>query len=262
MGLHVALVDAFAERPFTGNPAGVVLLDAPALSDERMQSIALEMNQAETAFAYPLEDGSFSLRWFTPTVEMDLCGHATLATAHRIIETGAASGEIRFQTKSGLLTATAAPEGITLEFPNEIPHAVDPPSNIAEIVGTQPLWFGRNRMDHVAIVRPEELDGDWASRMSAIAALGMRGLLVSAMGRAEVDFISRCFFPQSGVNEDPVTGSAHCALAPFWASRLKMDELVGYQASPRGGTVRCRVAGDRVHLTGRAITTMLGELCV
>ncbi|MER3496925.1 MAG: hypothetical protein C4320_09285, partial [Armatimonadota bacterium] len=226
--IKIALVDAFADGPFTGNSAGVVLLEHPSLSERDMQQIAGEMNQSETAFAYPLASGRWSLRWFTPTTEVDLCGHATLATAHRLRETGHPEAQIVFETKSGLLTAWFEGNDIALDFPNEAPTACDPPPNIAELIGGLPLWFGRNRMDHIAIVRPEQLEGDWSSRMSAIARLGMRGLLVSALGHGERDFVSRCFFPQSGVPEDPVTGSAHCALAPYWAARLGKTEVVGY----------------------------------
>lgn len=261
MPVSIALVDAFAERPFEGNPAGVVILSVPALSNATRQSIALEMNQAETAFTHPLGDGTWSLRWFTPTVEVDLCGHATLATAHRLWETGTVTEPtIAFSTRSGRLTAERAEEGIRLDFPTEPPLAADPPANVAEILGTTPLWWGRNRMDHFAVVRPEALQGDWSSRMSAIATIGMRGLIVTAIGDHGRDFVSRCFFPQSGVPEDPVTGSAHCALAPYWGQRLGKTELIGYQASSRGGTVVCTLQADRVLLTGRAITTMTGGL--
>lgn len=261
--LSIALVDAFADRPFTGNPAGVVLMGGPDLSDMRMQSIALEMNQAETAFCWP-ENEAHRLRWFTPTVEVDLCGHATLATAHRLWETGAVEAdEIRFVTLSGVLTASRTGNGIALDFPAEPPLANDPPANAREILGREPLWWGRNRMDHFAVVSTaEDLAGDWASRMGAITGLGMRGLIVTCLGRGEVDFVSRCFFPQSGVPEDPVTGSAHCALAPYWGARLGRSEMTGYQASPRGGTVGVRLFEDRVHLLGGAITTLVGELKV
>ncbi|RYG40007.1 PhzF family phenazine biosynthesis protein [bacterium] len=261
MPVPIALVDAFAERPFTGNPAGVVILDGPTLGDPTMQEIALEMNQAETAFTYPQEDGTWSLRWFTPSVEVDLCGHATLATAHRLWETDAVTEPmIAFSTRSGRLTAERINAGIRLDFPAEPPLAADPPLNAVEILGATPLWWGRNRMDHFAVVRPEALEGDWTPRMAAIAAMGMRGLIVTAIGDHGRDFVSRCFFPQSGVPEDPVTGSAHCALAPYWGSRLGQTELIGYQASPRGGTVACALRGDRVLLTGRAITTVTGAL--
>lgn len=261
MPLKIALVDAFADGPFTGNPAGVVILDGPSLSDAQMQNIALEMNQAETAFAYPLGDGTWSLRWFTPTVEVDLCGHATLAMAHRMWEEGTVKeNRIAFSTRSGLLSAAQLSEGVQLDFPAEMPHAADPPSNIVETLGVAPLWWGRNRMDHFAVVRPEALEGDWNGRMGSISELGMRGLIVTSIGDYGRDFVSRCFFPQSGVPEDPVTGSAHCALAPYWSERLKKPDLIGYQASARGGTVGCTVMGDRVALRGGAVTTMVGEL--
>ena len=258
MPVPIALVDAFADGPFTGNPAGVVLLDGPTLADSAMQAIALEMNQAETAFAWP-EGDAWRLRWFTPTMEVDLCGHATLATAHRMFELGRADGEIAFATRSGILSARRAGDGIELDFPAEPPTAAEPPANVEAILGAAPLWWGRNRMDHFAVVRPEALEGDWSGRMTGIAGLEMRGLIVTAIGGHGRDFVSRCFFPQSGVAEDPVTGSAHCALAPYWGARLRLTEMVGYQASPRGGTVGCSLRGDRVLLRGAASTTMAGE---
>ena len=254
MTLPIALVDAFADGPFTGNPAGVAVLDGPTLDDAAMQAIAMEMAQAETAFLWPEGDG-YRLRWFTPTVEVDLCGHATLAAAHRL-----GLDEVRFGTRSGVLAARRVEDGIALDFPAEPPVQSDPPANAREILGSEPLWWGRNRMDHFAVVRPEALEGDWTPRMAAIASLGMRGLIVTAIGDHGRDFVSRCFFPQSGVPEDPVTGSAHCALAPYWASRLGKTDLIGYQASARGGTVLCAVRGERVELRGRAVTTLEGRL--
>lgn len=255
--LPILLVDAFADGPFTGNPAGVVPLDE-ALSDDLMAKIAMEMNQAETAFVHPFPDGDYALRWFTPTVEVDLCGHATLATAHALWEHGA-TGTLRFQTRSGLLTAERANDAIALDFPAEPPVAVSLPHALPFL--GDPLWTGRNRMDWFVQVADEAALRACKPDFAAVAALGMRGLIVTAAGR-DVDFVSRCFFPQSGVDEDPVTGSAHCALAPFWAERLGRTELVGYQASRRGGTVRVAVRGDRVRLQGRAVTTLRGELLI
>lgn len=249
MTLPIVLVDAFADGPFTGNPAAVVPLAEP-LEDELMARIAMEMNQAETAFVLP--DGS--LRWFTPTVEVDLCGHATLAAAHVLWSRGA-SGVLRFSTRSGVLTAEQTRDGIALDFPAEPPAAAPLPFSLPFL--GEPLWTGRNRMDWFVQIADE---GDLRALrpdFAAIAALGIRGLIVTAAGR-NVDFVSRCFFPQSGVDEDPVTGSAHCALAPFWSERLAKGELVGYQASRRGGTVRAAVLGDRVRLEGRAVTTLEG----
>lgn len=258
MGLSVSLVDAFADGPFTGNPAAVVTLDEP-LDDATMSRIAMEMNQAETAFVRPLAHEAYELRWFTPTVEVDLCGHATLATAHVLYERGA-EGTLRFETRSGLLLASNfAGEGIKMDFPAEPPTAAPLPHPLSFL--SDPLWTGRNRMDWFVQIEDEALVRDLQPDFRAIAALGMRGLIVTAAGR-DVDFVSRCFFPQSGVDEDPVTGSAHCALAPFWSDRLAKGELVGYQASRRGGYVRVVERGHRVTLRGRTVTTLRGELCL
>ncbi len=251
MNLPVFLVDAFANGPFTGNPAGVVPLEAP-LDDARMAAIAMEMNQAETAFVLP--DGG--LRWFTPTAEVDLCGHATLATAHVLWERGA-ERRLSFSTRSGVLTAERTADGIVLDFPAEPPVAADLPHELPFL--GEALWTGRNRMDWFVQIADESLLRALQPDFGAIAALGMRGLIVTAAGR-ETDFVSRCFFPQTGVPEDPVTGSAHCALAPFWAERLGKDKMKGYQASRRGGTVKTTVIGKRVLLEGKAVTTLRGEL--
>ncbi|RYG48996.1 PhzF family phenazine biosynthesis protein [bacterium] len=251
----IFLVDAFARGPFTGNPAGVVPLEAWP-EDTWMQNVALEMNQAETAFFVPEGDG-FRLRWFTPTVEVDLCGHATLATAHVLMTERDHEGEIVFQTRSGPLTCRREKDLITMDFPSEAPWPEPLPTAIP---GLSPVWTGRNRMDwFVEVGSVAEVVG-FAPSFSAIAVLGLRGLIVTAAGDGDQDFTSRCFFPQSGVDEDPVTGSAHCALAPYWQERLGRDALVGFQASKRGGIVRCGVSGGRVLLQGKAFTTMQGNL--
>ena len=255
MTLPILLVDAFADGPFKGNPAGVVPLTEP-LDEGTMGRIAMEMNQAETAFVWPLPDGSYGLRWFTPIVEVDLCGHATLATAHALWERGA-TGPLRFETRSGGLAAERTPEGIALDFPAEPPRAMPLPHALPGF--GEPLWTGRNRMDWFVQVADEDALRTAKPDLATIAAFGMRGLVVTAAGK-DFDFVSRCFYPQSGVDEDPVTGSAHCALAPFWAPILGKTEVTGYQASRRGGTVRAAVRGDRVRLEGRAVTTLRGEL--
>ncbi|RYG20986.1 PhzF family phenazine biosynthesis protein [bacterium] len=253
MRLPLYLVDAFASDPFTGNPAAVVPLSEP-LDDDLMQRIAMEMNQAETAFVLP----DMTLRWLTPTVEVDLCGHATLATAHVLWQRGA-TGTLRFSTRSGILTAEQSDAGIVLDFPAEAPSSAALPHALPFLGET--VWTGRNRMDWFVQVADEEMLRSLVPDFALISALGIRGLIVTAAGE-DVDFVSRCFFPQSGVPEDPVTGSAHCALAPFWAERLGESRMTGYQASRRGGTVGVEVVGDRVRLTGRAITTVEGELCL
>ncbi|MGH7584143.1 MAG: PhzF family phenazine biosynthesis protein [Gemmatimonadales bacterium] len=259
-GLH--LIDAFADGPFTGNPAGVMLLDTPR-PDHWMQQVAMEMNQAETAFLSP-RAGGFSLRWFTPVAEVDLCGHATLASAHFLWEGGHAAPErpLRFDTRSGALSARRGADGsITVDFPAIVSRPVDPPTQLIDALGATPVAVLRGDFDLVCVMADAATVRNLAPDPVAIGRWDVRGVLVTARGDAErIDFISRCFFPALGVPEDPVTGSAHCALAPYWRTVLGSDTLVGYQASRRGGTVRCQVIGDRVELTGRAVTTLRGAL--
>jgi PhzF family phenazine biosynthesis protein len=259
-------IDAFADAPFSGNPAAVCLLDGPADAGW-MQRVAAEMNLSETAFLHPVT-GGFALRWFTPAVEVALCGHATLASAHALYEAGRLSqGEpARFHTASGLLTVTKAGEGrLTMDFPATPPEAADDlPDGLAEVFGIEPMWKGRTRFDLFIEVRAEAAVRGLRPDPGAVAALGARGIIVTAHADDErpYDFVSRFFAPGSGVAEDPVTGSAHCALAPFWAERLGRDALTGYQASARGGLVGVRTRGDRVELTGRAVMVLRGELMV
>ena len=262
MGIPLLQVDAFTDRPFHGNPAGVCLLDAPR-DDAWMQAVAAEMNLAETAFVHPLEDG-FSLRWFTPTVEVDLCGHATLATAHALWQTGrlAAGSDARFQTRSGVLTATRRDGLIELDFPATPP---DPApafrDGLADALGIEPTWTGRSIFDLMAVVESAARVRALRPDLGKVESLPARGLIVTAESDDGVhDFISRFFAPQSGVPEDPVTGSAHCALAPYWAGRTGSARLLGYQASLRGGTVRVEVVGSRVRLGGHAITVFSADL--
>ncbi|HUF36662.1 MAG TPA: PhzF family phenazine biosynthesis protein [Gemmatimonadales bacterium] len=254
-------VDAFTDRPFAGNPAAVCLLGATR-DTEWMQQVAREMNLAETAFLVPRPDG-FGLRWFTPGVEVDLCGHATLASAHVLWEEERlGSGDTaRFHTRSGLLTAARSEGLIWLDFPVTPAEPVPPPAQLAETLGAVPLWAGRSPFDWLvelesaAVVRA--LDPD----LSRLARIEARGVIVTARADdGRHDFVSRFFAPAAGVPEDPVTGSAHCALAPFWAERLGRTELAGYQASSRGGTVRTRLRGERVLLGGEAVTVARGEV--
>jgi PhzF family phenazine biosynthesis protein len=261
MGVPIFVVDAFTDRPFAGNPAAVCPLDRPA-DDDWMQRVAAEMNLSETAFLAPESDG-YRLRWFTPTLEVVLCGHATLAGAHVLWETGRlpADAPARFHTRSGLLTAARTGDGITLDFPAEMPAPCDPPTGLAEALGARPRSTGRNRMDYLI-----ELDTEAAVRrlrpdFARLAELPVRGVIVTGPSAERAyDFVSRFFAPASGVNEDPVTGSAHCALGPFWAARLGKSDLVGRQVSARGGVVRVGVRGERVLLGGRAVTVVRGEL--
>jgi predicted PhzF superfamily epimerase YddE/YHI9 len=257
------LVDAFADKPFAGNPAGVVPLSG-APDDRWMQQVAGEMNQAETAFFWP-EGDTYRLRWFTLTVEVDLCGHATLASAHVLWnELSDSSLTVRFQTRSGELVCHRDGEYIKMDFPGEHPTEMPLSDQLRSAIPANPVWQGRNRMDHFVELQSLELllETNWSKYLPAIEALAMRGLIVTAAGGAGADFTSRCFFPQSGVPEDSVTGSAHCALAPYWAARLGKTELTGYQASQRGGFVNCTIAGERVLLKGSAVTTVRGELAV
>lgn len=241
------LVDAFASEPLTGNPAGVCVLEEPA-ADAWMQRIAGEVNQAETAFLWPI-DGGWSLRWFTPTVEVDLCGHATLAAAS-VVGTPA-----RFSTRSGWLTAEASGEAIALNFPVEPVEAYDAPFEGG-------VWKGRNRMDWFLILESEQAVRDYNPDFAEIEGKGMRGLCVTAQASTPgIDFVSRFFAPQSGVPEDSVTGSAHCGLAHLWSGRLQRTRLRGYQASARGGFVGVECMGDRVVLTGTAQRVVEGVLC-
>lgn len=275
--LPLAQVDAFADRPFAGNPAAVCLLPE-ARPDAWLQDVAREMNLSETAFLIRVDDG-FDLRWFTPEAEVDLCGHATLASAHALWESGRVRrGEpIRFHTRSGVLTCVPggppgpeAGEGwIWMDFPAEAPEVLAPmpgelAESLADALGAAPRTLGRNRLDLLVEVASEEELRALEPDFETLRATGSRGVIVTAgaAGGAEHDFVSRYFAPGVGIPEDPVTGSAHCCLGPFWAERLGRGELVGYQASRRGGTVRLVVVGERVKLGGQAVTVMTAELLV
>ena len=261
MGLTIVQVDAFTSTPFAGNPAAVCVLPAPR--DERwMQDVAREMNLSETAFLLP-ENTGYRLRWFTPAAEVALCGHATLASAHVLWEDGhlAAGAPARFHTQSGLLTGERRGDWIELDFPATRAAPGPLPPGLAEALGVTPRWSGRSKFDYLL-----ELDSEASVRalepdFAALKRVEARGVIVTS--RAEMpgfDFVSRFFAPRVGVDEDPVTGSAHCALTPFWSERLQRTEMTAYQASPRGGVVRVRLAGDRVVLGGQAVTVLRGEL--
>ncbi len=256
----LAVVDAFTSRPFAGNPAGVCVLSGPA-PDTWMQLVARELNHAESAFVWRLEEG-FSLRWFTPTTEVELCGHATLAAAHWLWESGVlAQGEqARFTTLSGLLSARQVGEWTELDFPAEVAQEVAPPEHLSEILGTEPLWVGRNRLDYLVELASAAEVRRIQPDLSRFGPLGQRGVIVTAAGDGGHDIISRGFFPNIGIPEDPVTGSAHCALAPYWAAKLGRRELSAYQASARGGELRLRLEGQRVKLLGQAVTTLVGQV--
>lgn len=261
MGIAIYQVDAFAEKPFRGNPAAVCILPEPG-EKAWMQNVAREMNLSETAFLHRHGDG-FNLRWFTPSVEVDLCGHATLASAHILWETDllAAKDTAQFHTRSGLLTAERRGEEIELNFPVTPPTRASVPVGLVEALGVVPRFVGKSRYDYVVEVESEEVVRDLKPDFARLKQLSARGIMVtSAASSGKYDFVSRFFAPGAGVDEDPVTGSAHCCLGPFWRERLGKDEMVAYQASARGGVVRVRVAGKRVYLGGRAVTVLRGEL--
>ena len=229
-----------------------------------MQQLAAEMNLAETAFVVREADG-FGLRWFTPMLEVDLCGHATLASAHVLWTTSVVpDGEaIRFRTKSGVLGAARIHGAIELDFPSEPATPATAPMDLAAVLGAPLLWTGRNRMDYIVEVDNVATLRALSPDMDALSKLKTRGVIVTCSGEGtEYDFLSRFFAPGAGIPEDPVTGSAHCCLAPFWSERLGKREMVGYQASPRGGVVRVRASGDRVQLAGHAVTVYSGTLFV
>jgi PhzF family phenazine biosynthesis protein len=260
-------VDAFADRPFAGNPAAVCPLEKPR-DAEWMQQVATEMNLAETAFIVRRNDGSYDLRWFTPAVEVDLCGHATLATAHTLWETNRLKPDepARFHTRSGLLTCVRGSDGwIQMDFPATPQQRADAPDGMFDAMSlssSDVLTIGKTKFDYLVQIRSETQLRTLSPDHSRLRKLPVRGIIVTAQpsGSSEFDFVSRFFAPGSGIDEDPVTGSAHCALGPYWALKLGKTELVGYQASQRGGVVRVTLQGDRVLLAGQAVTTMRGEL--
>ena len=271
--LHI--VDAFAAEPFRGNPAAVCLLPQPQ-SDSWLQKVAAEMNLSETAFLIPEADGRLRIRWFTPATEVDLCGHATLAAAH-VLQQQHAAGELpatfaaarqggcwMFSSRSGPLTAEPTASGITLDFPATAVEPVAIPVGLPEALGlsaAQVQFCGRTRFDMLLRVPDAATVRKLAPNFPELAQLPVRGVIVTALGdAADHDFISRFFAPASGVPEDPVTGSAHCALAVYWAPEFGRATLFGYQASRRGGHVRMELQGDRVRLSGRAFTFLRGAV--
>ncbi|MFN0172084.1 MAG: PhzF family phenazine biosynthesis protein [Bryobacteraceae bacterium] len=259
MGLRIVQVDAFASRPFTGNPAAVCVLPEPK-GDRWMQAVALEMNLAETAFLHRRPDGEYHLRWFTPATEVALCGHATLASAHVLWEEGhlSAGRQARFHTLSGLLTADRDGGWIFLDFPATVAEPCAPPDGLIEALGSPPCWTGKSRFDYLVELDSEATIRELRPDLGSLRALPVRGIIVTARG-ADHDFVSRFFAPAVGIDEDPVTGSAHCCLGPYWAAKLGRTTLLAYQASARGGLVRVRVDGERVNLGGQAVTVLRGE---
>ncbi|MGH3825096.1 MAG: PhzF family phenazine biosynthesis protein [Pseudonocardiaceae bacterium] len=272
--MRIRVIDAFTDRPFAGNPAAVCLLDTDGWPDERwMQQVAAEMNLSETAFAHPLPESAaadWTLRWFTPTAEVDLCGHATLATAHALHSDQRTAGTVRFSTRSGVLTAHIRQDGaITLDFPAAPVTEIPIPAGLADALGAIPeAAYGTGALRDVLAVFPDEaairaLDPDVTALARLARRDGTRGVITTAPASdpgTGYDFISRMFAPAVGIPEDPVTGSAHTALARYWSTRLGRDGLTGLQASARTGLVHTEVRGDRVHLTGHAVTVLDGTL--
>ncbi|GAA1990048.1 PhzF family phenazine biosynthesis protein [Kitasatospora viridis] len=262
--MQITVIDAFTDRPFAGNPAAVCPLPAgdwPA--EEWLRRVARELNLSETAFVRPLPDGEWGLRWFTPVTEVRLCGHATLATAHALREQGLVGAEpVRFHTLSGVLTAEPRPDGrIALDLPTAALTPTEVPEGLAEALGSPVLGCRETGELDILVA---ELGSEHAVRALApdLAAL-TREVAVTAPAEdpaSGYDFVSRFFAPTIGIPEDPVTGSAHTALAPFWAERLGRTALTGYQASPRGGLVECELAGDRVAVAGHAVSVLTGTL--
>jgi PhzF family phenazine biosynthesis protein len=261
MGIQIFQVDTFTSEPFKGNPAGVCILPEPA-DEGWMQSVAREMNISETAFLYEREDG-FSLRWFTPTVEVDLCGHGTLASAHILWETGLldAKEPARFHTRSGLLTAEHKGEEVELNFPVTPEQAASAPPELEKALGVAGKYVGRSQFDYLVELDSEEAVKGLRPDLFLLKTIEARGVIVTSVSHStEYDFVCRFFAPRVGVDEDPVTGSAQCCLGPFWSPRLGKQALVSHQASERGGEVRVRVTDDRVYLSGHAVTVLRGEL--
>ncbi len=259
--MNIYQVDAFTDKPFCGNPAAVCVLSRPA-DEGWMQQLAQEMNLSETAFFHPFRDG-YKLRWFTPTREVDLCGHATLASAHILWEANYISPNesARFHTRSGLLTARKNREQwIELDFPMMTPEPAELPETVLSALGVTPLYTGKNGMDYLVEIGSEAELMRVRPDFRKLAEAPVRGVIVTSRSDNNAyDFVSRFFAPAAGVDEDPVTGSAHCALTPYWAAKLGKSQLNAFQASYRGGVLKVRTNGDRVILAGKAITVLKGE---
>ena len=261
MRLSIFQVDAFTDKVFRGNPAAVCPLE-DWLPDDVMQQIAIENSVAETAFFIPLDKG-FEIRWFTPEIEMDLCGHATLAAAHVIARhLNPSLTSVKFQSKSGTLTATISEKLITLDFPSRKPEPAEAPQVILDAFHHRPREVLKSR-DYVLVFEDEEVIRNLEPNQSILDQINLNpgGVIVTAPGK-EVDFVSRFFTPQASIFEDPVTGSAHCSLIPYWSERLGKDQMIALQLSSRGGKLFCRHAGERVFISGEAVTYMEGYITI
>ncbi|MEJ2609404.1 MAG: PhzF family phenazine biosynthesis protein [Candidatus Thiodiazotropha sp.] len=261
MNQQIYIVDAFTNQPYQGNPAAVCLLEGAA-ETTWMQAVATEMNLSDTAFLIKTASNEWDLRWFTPKVEVALCGHATLASAHILWqEQGIEEQQLRFQTKSGLLTARREADGITLDFPVDLLTPIEINQALVDALGIEPQALYRGREDLLALFTSAEQVRALNPDQAGLATQDCRGIIATAPGDIPgIDFISRFFAPALGIAEDPVTGSAHCSLTPFWAERLAKSEMRAYQASARGGDLRVRLNGDRVTLMGQAVTILSGDI--
>ena len=261
MKLKMYQVDAFANKLFSGNPAAVVILESP-LKDEVMQSIAAENNLSETAFV-SIHESQLSIRWFTPSIEVDLCGHATLASARILFDyySDLVGEEINFNSKSGVLKITKVEDGLCLNFPSDLPVTIKTDPLFLEILGIEPLLLLRGKDDYLAVFENQKQIKNMQPNFSLLKKLDARGLVISAPGD-EVDFVSRCFYPEAGIEEDPVTGSAHTMLTPYWASQLSKDELEAQQLCKRGGKLICRLENDRVYISGSSVIYFEGTISI
>ncbi len=257
--MKIYQVDAFTDIPFRGNPAAVCILSSNP-SIEWMQDVAAEMNLAETAFLLPMNEG-YNLRWFTPNSEVDLCGHATLASAHILWEKGylQQDQEVKFYTKSGLLTAKLNHGYIQLNFPATPEEEIIAPAGLIEALNINPVYIGKNVFDYLIEVESEEIVRNIVPDFSKLMEIHMRGVIVTARS-TEYDFVSRFFAPEVGIFEDPVTGSAHCCLGVYWKKKLGKSKFHAYQASKRGGILKVEVKNERVLISGKAVTVLEGEL--
>lgn len=257
--MKIYQVDTFTEEPFGGNPAAVCILESKP-TDKWMQDVAAEMNLAETAFLLPMNDG-YNLRWFTPYFEIDLCGHATLASAHILKEKGYTSEgqEVNFYTKSGLLTAKSDDGWIRLNFPATPEKEVEAPVELINALNINPVYIGKNIFDYIIEVETEDIVRNLKPDFTKLMKIDMRGVIITSRS-TDYDFVSRFFAPEIGIFEDPVTGSSHCCLGPYWKDRLGKNEFIAYQASSRGGVLRVQVDDDRVLISGKAVTVLEGEI--